>query len=386
MRKFISESFFNPVIHVIPILTFLLLETHYWNDLRVAWLISLPIAVLFAIYVYVFYSSLISWYFVSIAVYLTVAVIVSLTHHLFAMPFLVVYGKLVAIPFLLIPWIFKKYILMLVARISNKKLAMENNMNELITATNTIAIIFLCFSVLFLTAFLFVADDNNKSILYVIYYVYISSLILYFVFQTIRVFVVRNSLLKEEWVPIVNDAGKEIGSIDLQTSINNTGVKFTHPVARVVVMSENRLLLRKRTLQDNISPDTWDHAICTHVRYKEAALDAVNRSAFDLFGLKEVKPEFLANYKLENNFEYQFVHLYLSCKFSDKIFDSDSAKCQTKWWTLQQIQEELHSGIFSDNFIKEYDILNRSGLIMTGRCQCECKLRDQIKGAKNQNT
>jgi len=381
MKKFINESFFNPVIHVIPILTFLLLETHYYNDIRIAWVVSLPVTILFAFYVYFFYRSLLSWFLVSVSVYLSVAVIISFTHDLFSIPFLVVYGKLVAIPFLLIPWIFKKYILMLVAKISNKKIAMENNLNELIRTTNAIVIILLVFSLSFLIIFFFVTE-NRIQLLYLTYNINIALLLFYFIFQTIRVFAVRRSLINEEWVPIVNDNGKEIGSIDFTTSMENTGVKFMHPVARVIVMAGNKMLLRKRTFQDKVNPDTWDHAICTHVRLKESVIDAIKRSASELYGLEEVGPEFLSNYKIENKYEYQHVHLFLSCRFSDVVFNSETNKHQTKWWTLQQIQDELSSGIFTDNFIKEFELLNRSGLIDMGRCQCECKLRDEVQRNK----
>jgi hypothetical protein len=51
---------------------------------------------------------------------------------------------------------------------------------------------------------------------------------------------------------------------------------------------------------------------------------------------------------------------------------------QTKWWTQQQIEDNLDAGIFTENFKIEYDLLKRSGLLETGKCECSCKLKDTI--------
>ena len=51
---------------------------------------------------------------------------------------------------------------------------------------------------------------------------------------------------------------------------------------------------------------------------------------------------------------------------------------QLKWWTQQQIEQELETGIFTDNFKIEYDLLKRSGLLDSGKCECSCKLKETI--------
>jgi hypothetical protein len=63
--------------------------------------------------------------------------------------------------------------------------------------------------------------------------------------------------------------------------------------------------------------------------------------------------------------------------------DTDHTE-QLKWWTQHQIEENLESGIFSENFKIEYDLLLRSGLIETGKCNCNCKLKQAISDQANQ--
>jgi isopentenyldiphosphate isomerase len=121
----------------------------------------------------------------------------------------------------------------------------------------------------------------------------------------------------------------------------------------------------------------WDNAICSHLRLKESVTDCIHRSSAELYGISNVNPVLLSSYYYENSCERQFVHLFISCRLND-VHPNPELSDAVKWWTIQQINQELESGIFTDNFLKEYDILQRSGLIDTGRCTCECKLRDEI--------
>ncbi|MDD2285193.1 MAG: hypothetical protein PHQ11_07310 [Paludibacter sp.] len=379
LKKYISESFFNPIIHVLPIVTFLLVEDFY--GLEKAWIFSIPLVILLVGYVLVSYKSIFRWYMVSVSVYFFVGLIVSYTHfEEVPVPYNMVIGELVALLFMLFLLVFRKAIQKLVVSISNKKLSMENNMDELIRTTNTIAVIFAAFSLSYVLVYLFAREQKMLTLNFV-YEAYTTLLVLVFLYETIRVFAVRGNLLKEEWLPIVNENGQEIGSINYQTSIGNEQKKFMHPVVRVIVIEGNRIFLRKNLCKDDINPDCWDNAICTHIKLKEGVAGCVKRAAAETYGISEINPVFLANYCIENSCERQFVHLFISCRFSDADLQPDAGS-QVKWWTIQQINEELDSGIFTENFLKEYELLLRSGLIDSGRCQCDCKLRDEIEGKK----
>ena len=155
LKKYISESFFNPILHVLPILAFLLAEDFY--GVTKAWIISFPLAILMVGYVLLLYKSILPWYLVSVTVYFIVGVIVTfILLNDVPLPYHVVMGELVALGFMLLLLIFKKLIYKLVVSISSKKLSMENNLNELIRTTNTFSVLFALFSLTYVCVYLFV--------------------------------------------------------------------------------------------------------------------------------------------------------------------------------------------------------------------------------------
>jgi len=379
LKKFISESFFNPILHVLPIVAFLVAEDFY--GVQKAWIMSFPLTILLVGYVLVFYKSIIRWYLVSVFVYFSVGLIITyLVSKNIPVPYDMVIGELVAMSFLLLLLVFRKVIFKMVVSISNKKLSMENNLNELIRTTNIFSVIFALFSLSYVLVYLFVKEHKVWAITFV-YQAYTTMIIVFVIYETIRVFAVRGSLLKEEWLPIVNKYGREIGSINYHTSINNEQKKYMHPVVRVIIIEGNRIFLKKNSCKDDINPDRWDNAICTHLRLKESVEDCVVRAVSTTYGMTNINPVFLANYHIENSCEHQYVHLFISCRLSDDNLSFD-ANSQVKWWTIPQINAELESGIFTENFLKEYELLKRSGLIDSGKCECECKLRDEVGGVR----
>ncbi|HZK69490.1 MAG TPA: hypothetical protein VFC36_07850, partial [Paludibacter sp.] len=75
--------------------------------------------------------------------------------------------------------------------------------------------------------------------------------------------------------------------------------------------------------------------------------------------------------------EHQYAFLFVSCQLTE-INPNPTFIELTKWWTQQQIEENLDKAIFTENFKIEYDLLQRSGLLETGKCQCNCKLKEVI--------
>jgi len=86
---------------------------------------------------------------------------------------------------------------------------------------------------------------------------------------------------------------------------------------------------------------------------------------------------YLSNYTVEEKNEYQYAFLFVSCLQAEYKMNTASNE-QTKWWTQRQIEDNFKDGIFSDNFKQEFDLLQRSGLLETGKCECSCKMRDVI--------
>lgn len=377
MKKYIGESFFNPILHVLPIIAFLLMQDFYGTGK--AWLVSLPLTVFVGIHVYFTYKAIFRWFMVSVNVFLLVALITSYLSTInIPVPFKMVMGEVVAMTFMLSLIIYRKYIYRFIVAISNKHISMENNLNELISITKLLSLIFAVFALSYVSVYYLTGNDRTLALSYV-YRPYTATIIIIGIFRTIRILFIRSQLLKEQWLPIVNEHGHEIGSVNYNVSISDKQQKFMHPVARAIILEGNRILLRKRSRSDDINPNLWDSAICNHVRLKETVDDCINRTSDESFGISNIHAAFLTPYQIENNYEFQYVHLFLASIPVDYPLQTKD-NCQVKWWTVQQINEELDAGIFTDNFLKEYELLKQIGLIYTGKCECECKLRETLAG------
>lgn len=378
LKKFISESFFNPVLHILPIIIFIVVDD-IWG-VEIAWLVSAIPALAISAYVFIFYKSIFRWNVISSTVFLAVASIVTLSGNIDWLESIKpIIGELSALIFFLVLIVFKKPIKRIVRTLSNgARVSMKNNLNELVRINIIFSVILSIFIMGYVWTMFNNADDyqNFKNFLYQFY---AWMMILAVLYEMIRVFAIRGQLLKEDWLPIVNANGKEIGSVNYQISIWNEENKYTHPVVRLIVIDENKLFLQQHNSKSEFYSTRWDNALSGHLKLGEKIPDCINRIAGEVYETEIHNPVFLGNYQLENHCEIQYVHLFLSCKIHEPK-PNPAFVDRVKWWTLPQIQEEINSGIFTDNFIKEYQMLERSGLIGSGSCACECKLREELMG------
>jgi len=93
--------------------------------------------------------------------------------------------------------------------------------------------------------------------------------------------------------------------------------------------------------------------------------------------LDNFKYMYLSNYTIECKREKQYAFLFISCQQVEYDLNPTFSE-QTKWWTQEQIKDNLATGIFTDNFLTEFDLLQRSGLLETGKCHCNCRLKEAI--------
>jgi isopentenyldiphosphate isomerase len=154
-----------------------------------------------------------------------------------------------------------------------------------------------------------------------------------------------------------------------------------------MLIDNNRVYLQKRSEKDLVFPGLWDTAISNHIKVSETLEQCIQRTAEERYRLKTIKPLFLSNYVHETDFEYHYAFLFVAC-YTDLQDYNKSLIDHAKWWTVNQIEENLDAGIFTDNFKTEFDLLKRSGLLESVQCECECSLKDLVlKSSKkiNQN-
>jgi hypothetical protein len=103
----------------------------------------------------------------------------------------------------------------------------------------------------------------------------------------------------------------------------------------------------------------------------------VEKTTAENFLLDNFKYMYLSNYTIDARNERQYAFLFVSCQQIEYNLNPTFSE-QTKWWTQNQIEDNLSEGIFTENFMMEFDLLQRSGLLETGKCKCNCKLREAI--------
>lgn len=374
LRKQIKESFFNPILHFFPLLIFLIVDEFYGLD--VAWKISFPVALLLIFYVYFVFNKVFMWHVVFTFMFMGVGVLGSLIDLL---PSSYIQeqleDKFVVLTFLLAFLLFRKQIEKGISRIMPRLIPLSNNFNELyrvIWALFGILIFYLAANT-FIHYFL---PAKDGVYLQLFHQVFIGLLIFFAFLEVMRVQLIRSNLVKEEWWPIVSEKGTIIGSIQHLTSLSDTN-KYLHPVIRVQLIDKNMIYLQKKSANDLIYPGLWDTALSNHLIMGETVEKCIDRTAKEKYGLENFKYMHLSNYTYESKNEHHYAFLFVSCQLSETNPNPTFAET-TKWWTQEQISEDLNSGIFTDNFKIEFNLLLRSGLLETGKCNCACRLKDVI--------
>ena len=373
LRKQIKESFFNPVLHLLPLLIFLVVDDFY--GMSMAWKISFPIALGLLIYVYFVYNRIFTWHLIFTALFVTVGIIAGVETLL---PFKLVNNTLIYEVVLLLSLfvflVFRKQIQKGISGIISKLIPMSNNFNELYR------VLWVLSAVLFFYVSAYLVIDttirNDSLYLKLLQNLYVCILFFLSAYEIVRVQIVRSKLIKEEWWPIVSNQGKIVGSIQHLTSLNDEN-KYMHPVVHVLLIDKSMVLLKKRPMNDPESPGMWDSSVSNHVKMGENIEKCVERSAEEKYALNNFRFMYLSNYTVEGKNEKQYAFLFVSCLQAEYKLNPSTLE-QTKWWTQRQIEDNLNDGIFSENFKVEFDLLLRSGLLESGKCECNCKMRDVI--------
>ena len=333
-----------------------------------------------SVYVFLAYKRIFVWYLVFISFFFTVSILACF-QLLFPLPdvFQHLGYELVVVLFFLIFLLLRKPIQRLIQKAISKLIPMSNNFNELkrvVWKLFTLILVYIIGNVI-----LFYKGLAASPYQQLLQSVYLGLLVFLIVYEVLRVQIIRAKLIREEWWPIVTEQGKIIGSVQHLTSLNDEN-KYMHPIARVLIIDKAMILLQKRSLESPIFPGLWDTAITNHVQMGETIEQCVDRTAKERFSLTNFKYMYLANYTIESEKEFHYAFLFVSCQETEFKLNTTLIE-SLKWWTQQQIDENLETGIFSENFKVEYDLLKRSGLLETGKCECNCKLKEVIYQQSN---
>jgi isopentenyldiphosphate isomerase len=373
LRKHIKESFFNPIFHFSPLLLFLVVDDLFGIDL--AWKVSFPYALLLLTYVYFVYNPIFTWHLMFTGLFASVTILAAI--ETFLRQSLVdhqIITEIITLFFLIILLLFQKQSQRIVLKLMPVILPMTNNFEELFRVIK-VFILVLLFHVISFLLVKFIGI-NEKQYQQMLQYLYFGALFFLSVYEILRIKIIRAKLIREEWWPIVNDRGKIIGSIQRLISLNDEK-KYMHPVVRILIIDKGMILLQKRSSGNLIFPGSWDTAVSNHLNMEESIDQCIKRTLKQQYSLSDFKYMYLANYTKEVENEIHYAFLFVSCQEIELKINLTFTE-KLKWWTQQQIEENLNAGIFTDNFKTEYNLLIRSGLLETRKCECNCGLKDAI--------
>ena len=160
-----------------------------------------------------------------------------------------------------------------------------------------------------------------------------------------------------EMFPLVDDEGNILGAASRGECHN--GSKLLHPVVHLHLFnSRGELYLQRRPLWKDIQPGKWDTAVGGHVDLGESVEMALRREVREELGITDFTPEVLTHYVFESATERELVFVHRST-YDGPVSPSEELD-GGRFWSLDEIRQQLGSGLFTPNFEGE---IQRLGFI-----------------------
>ena len=158
----------------------------------------------------------------------------------------------------------------------------------------------------------------------------------------------------EELFPVVDLSGTVVGRATRGEC--HGGSMLLHPVVHLHVFnSRGELYLQRRPLWKDIQPGRWDTAVGGHVDYGETVDEALRREVREEIGIEGFTPERIATYAFRSEREYELVYVHRAV-YDGEVYPSGELD-GGRFWTREEIRENLGKGVFTPNFEGEVPLL-----------------------------
>lgn len=155
------------------------------------------------------------------------------------------------------------------------------------------------------------------------------------------------------FIPLVDDKGDVTGKI-LYDEIPSRGDKVMLPIVRIAIEYKGMLFLSHN---NSIDKEKTDTPLQSYITYEETIENAAKRLMSWAFPTtKDLEPRFSIKYKFTGIDKVRLVYLYMLNLDDDSLL-SDDRFIGGKLWTLNQIEDNLDKGFFSDVFENEFEHL-----------------------------
>lgn len=170
---------------------------------------------------------------------------------------------------------------------------------------------------------------------------------------------------QEELFPVVDEMGNILGSITRGRA--HDGTKVLHPVVHLHVFNSNgELYLQKRPEWKDIQPGKWDTSVGGHVDFGENVEMALKREVSEELGITRFTPEHLGTYIFEGKRERELVYVNKTV-YDDPIHPSKNELDGGRFWSPEEIADNIGKGVFTPNFEDEYQRLRQFGIRLEQR-------------------
>ena len=155
-----------------------------------------------------------------------------------------------------------------------------------------------------------------------------------------------------EYLPAVDEAGNIIGAVTRGEAHSCSHI--LHPVVHLHLFnSKGEIFLQKRPAWKDIQPDKWDTSTGGHVDLGESIGQALKREVGEELGITDFTPEELGHYVFNSDKEKELVYVHKTIYDGPISPDTDELD-GGRFWTMEEIAENIGKGIFTPNFESEY--------------------------------
>ena len=157
---------------------------------------------------------------------------------------------------------------------------------------------------------------------------------------------------KDELFPLVDEQGNILGALTRGEA--HSGSKQLHPVVHLHVFdSDGRIFLQHRPDWKDVQPGRWDTACGGHIDLGENVEQALHREVREELGITDFLPEELGHYVFESKRERELVYAF-RCTYDGEIHTSEDELDGGKFWSKEEIRQNLEHGVFTPNFENEW--------------------------------
>lgn len=160
----------------------------------------------------------------------------------------------------------------------------------------------------------------------------------------------------EEIFPIVDDDGNQISTAPRSTCHDGKSM-LLHPVVHFHLFNQKgELFLQKRAATKDLLPGKWDSSVGGHVSPGESIETALRRETAEELGITRIRFTLIEKYIWESQRERELVYSFKGSSEDKPVVNQDEIE-EGRFWTIEEIMENLGKGIFTPNFEKEMELL-----------------------------